>query len=169
MIQRIQTVYLLLSIVCAIVLSTLLTAATIDITGDSVLQLTICGKGLAWSLPASAEVPELSIKATLLPIAAIAIGVLLRFSAIFLYHNRKLQIRLCYWAIFTDLLWCAIVAILSYDVIQFVTKTAITDTQISCAPGLGLIAFALTICFTLLSIRGIRHDERLVRAADRLR
>ena len=142
MIQRKQTVYLLLSLV-ALVLCTLLPVGHFEAEGMGVTKtfynLSIMQEGTSL----------LNIVMTVL----LALSGTITVCAIFLYKNRKLITLLL-------LAWYGV-----YAVISFVTapeKTIFHPDFACCLP-------FVSIVLTLLARAGIRADERLVRAADRIR
>jgi hypothetical protein len=80
------------------------------------------------------------------------------FSCIFLYGNRKLQLRLCYLGIFLTVL---LIVLYFLEVGKFV-------------PGKGTFALSCVfhfaiLAFYILAVRGIVKDERLIKSMDRLR
>lgn len=77
--------------------------------------------------------------------------------AIFLYKRRPLQANLCLVVMLVNLLWYVALAVLIN-----MGKAAETLPMTACFPVIAAI-------FCLLARRGILADERLVRAADRLR
>ena len=146
MIQRKQTVYLLLSLV-ALVLCTLLPVGHFEAEGMGVTKtfynLSIMQEGTSL----------LNIVMTVL----LALAGTITVWAIFLYKNRKLQAGVCMIITLLLLAW--------YGVYAFVTapeKTIFHPDFACCLP-------FVSIVLTLLARAGIRADERLVRAADRIR
>ena len=82
--------------------------------------------------------------------------------AIFLFNNRPLQIKLSYAAMATGLITVVV------GVIAFMQDgQAMGDVQVDGEAG-GLFPFVGSI-LSLLAVRHIRKDEKLVRSADRLR
>lgn len=77
--------------------------------------------------------------------------------AIFLFRNRILQINVCRLAL---LLAVAVIGISVYFALQ---------TEGQDLPQAGAALPLLNIVFTVIGIRGIRADERLVKSMDRLR
>ena len=149
MIQRKQTVYLLLSLV-ALVLCTLLPVGHFEAEGMGVTKtfynLSIMQEGTSL----------LNIVMTVL----LALSGTITVWAIFLYKNRKLQAGVCMIVTLLLLAWYGV-----YAVISFVTapeKTIFHPDFACCLP-------FVSIVLTLLARAGIRADERLVRAADRIR
>lgn len=80
--------------------------------------------------------------------------------AVFAYKNRKFQARLCLWTAFLDVVWYALYAVYGY-VIGMENTTFHIEQPV-------ILPF-LSIIMLLLARRGILADERLVRAADRIR
>ncbi|MGZ3958220.1 MAG: DUF4293 domain-containing protein, partial [Flavisolibacter sp.] len=78
------------------------------------------------------------------------------FITIFLYHDRKLQLRLCYLG--TGL---TIILLVMY----FLEMSQFANSVIAlwC-----VFHFAILACY-IMAIRGIRKDEKLIRSMDRLR
>lgn len=141
MIQRIQSVYLLLSAVLLVCFGIFPLAEVQDAVG-AVL----------------ASAGGMSAMNTFIPaIAAALIAVL----AIFMYRNRKAQMRLCLLLVLLSLVLSGGAA---YGI--FSQATALGG-QVAWKPG---IAFPLlAVVFFYLAWRGVRNDDRLVRSADRLR
>lgn len=88
------------------------------------------------------------------------ITVPIAIAAILLFKNRKRQIMLCQWCIIFNLAW--------YVYLAF---CFINEFMVSGTPHLNVsVAFPFfSIVFYILAIRGIRADEKLIRAADRIR
>jgi hypothetical protein len=81
---------------------------------------------------------------------------------IFLYKNRKQQIALSYSTI-------AVIIGFTFWLKQTVTPI-MGDTQIDTHNwGIGLLLSSISIVFLLLAVSAIKHDEKLVKSADRLR
>jgi len=91
-------------------------------------------------------------------IVTVVVG-LLAFLTIFLFANRRLQLRLCYLGILATLI------LLGLYIFEMTTNYL---------PGRGAIAlwcifyFAILVCF-ILAVRGITKDEKLIKSMDRLR
>lgn len=82
-------------------------------------------------------------------------------AAIFLYHKRKLQAKLCWWNVALDVAW--------YAYLGYYVLYGNTLTDVSFHPAIGLCLPLIAIIFYVMAHRGIMHDEKLVRAADRIR
>ncbi len=152
MIQRIQTVYLLIV--------TMLTGAVLFLpTADfyslqeGVFELNY--KGL---IGENGMLITSTWNITLL----MAVVLLLSFISIFFYKKRILQIRII---IFNIVLMLGYYALLAYWI--FKIKGSLTDAEVS----LSLIASfpLINIILSYLAVRAIGKDEALVRSLDRLR
>ena len=91
---------------------------------------------------------------------ALAIPAVVALVAIFLFKNRKLQARLCSFNLLLLLVWMALFAYYKYFQL-----TAIGELQQTWSSVLPFVAAV----FNYLAYKGIKADERLVRAADRIR
>lgn len=136
MIQRIQSIYLLIVTILSVVIC-FYPYATLNGSELSYTSSIIYG-GIA----------------TLIPIIA--------FVAIFLFHKRILQMRLCSFTCVL-LLFQAIYMIVSFFI---AAKGMPEGTSHLYMP---VIVPFINIILTYLAIRGIGKDEAMVRAADRLR
>lgn len=133
MIQRIQSIYLLLA---AIFLFVTLFLPLGNINGESVNVLT-------------------NIYTTVLSILSGGIALI----AIFLFNNRKLQIK-----VIRGLILLCIATILSIAVFQYALPNPLTAVSY-----LPYITPAVATIFSILALKGVKADERLVRSMDRLR
>lgn len=80
----------------------------------------------------------------------------LAFISIFLFNNRKLQLRLCFFGIVLTLV------LLTLCFLEM-TKFTSGSLALSC-----IIYFAI-LAFYVLAMNGIRKDERLIKSMDRFR
>ena len=155
MIQRIQTVYLLLA--------TVLMSLTLFLP----LATSWCGVD-------EVVVKAFSISGTLgfdapLPIylgAVLSVATLLPFVIIFLFKNRLTQIRLCVSAIVLLLGSAAMIALYCY---RLYTLLSAMMAELHITLGFASIMPVVAIIFVALAIRGIAKDEALVRSLDRIR
>lgn len=170
MIQRIQTLFLLLVVVLSLLLLWLPVYEFPEITpaAQSVSE-NLTTNGAATTTPlegVNGGAPVLKVKAyqitdnTLLAIINGAIGVL-SIVAIFLFRHRNLQLRICNVVL---LLLCIMVGFLF-----FLADTMGTNLEQRFSYQYGAYFPLLQLVFTFLASRGIRKDEELVRSADRLR
>jgi len=158
MIQRIQSVYLLLAAVAlALIVFFPISVHTFrGLTVDLVL--------LDRSAP---DVISASMMINLWPaLSGVILLVLLAFVIIFLFRNRPLQMRLTMIAVLLNMIlvmglfWMSghLAAKLDPESIDHVVNYQF-----------GIYLPIISLLFFILAYRGIRKDERMVRAADRLR
>ncbi len=154
MIQRKQTLYLL-GVIIAVVLCLFFPVATAqpEVMGS---RVDIFNLGV--------KCDNAIISFVSMPLfVMISIAGAISLVTIFLYKNRKLQIKLCKWAMFFLFLWYVYYAILIFKVIELpISAYSIHVSFVACLP---LIAIILLV----MAKNGIKHDEELVRAADRIR
>jgi ABC-type cobalamin transport system permease subunit len=144
MIQRIQSIWLLLATVFAALTFVLPFAIGTAVPVTDGTPVTLPG--------VTAEVNAQS--STWLTIVTAFAGAL-AFIDIFLFNNRKLQFRLCLAGIFLSLIMLAL---------DFVEMSNVAGTlALSC-----LIYFAVP-GFYIMAAVGIRKDEKLIKSMDRLR
>ncbi len=145
MIQRIQTVFLLLAAISFFLLFQFPFAVS-DIANPGFL-----------------EDKDFDIFDNIVLVVLTALGGLIALIAIFLYKNRPLQIRLSYLIIILGIILVLVAAVLFYnEAANIMDKVGISD-------GLGLFMPVLAFIFGFLAARFIRKDEKIVRSADRLR
>lgn len=153
MIQRKQTLYLLLAAVLTIVVMVLpigrFEAATM---GDSV-QLYALG------LVGTSGAFVLGIPSFLLAISVFTLCVGLY--CIFQYKNRKLQMRLCVLNMYGMALW--------YACFYYVGYVADTHIGTTFRPELMAVCPAILAILYFMAWRGIKADEELIRSTDRIR
>ena len=158
MIQRIQTIYLLLA-ACLMGMPLCMPLATITYGSEEIVLNAFNVSGLNEQLDTWLHVC-LGV--------LLALPALLPFVTIFLFKNRLLQIRLCVSEIVLQLGSLVFIGIYCYRLCA-----AITDKF----PGverhfmLGIAPFMPIVAIILvgLAIRGIAKDEALVRSLDRIR
>lgn len=151
MIQRLQTLYLLLALAATIV-CLCLPIASIEPKGMGVsievFNLIVTGSKGAISF---STWPLFTLLLATCP---------LDIAAIMLYKKRKTQIRLCNWSIILCLAWYAYYAFMILGTFQQLGTWNASFAV--CLPLIAVILYAL-------AIRGIRKDEELIRSADRIR
>lgn len=150
MIQRKQTVFLLLAFISTVV-CLCLPLGSFEPSGmgvDSIMyNIKISGNGIS-------DFSVCGMFVLLLLSSVLSLG------SIFLYNNRKRQSTLCLWNALLIVVWYACFAF-------FANKPADNGATFhiafsSCLP---FVAIVLIV----MAHRGIIHDEKLVRAADRIR
>lgn len=140
MIQRIQTIWLLLAGACAFAGLTFPFYVGINVTGEQQYLL----KGTE------------NIFFMLLTVAV----VVLSLTAIFMYKNRSMQIRLALGGLVLQ-------AGLLYLYYHYTTKIFLTSPYNAYA--LWAVLQPAVIIFLVLAILGIRKDNRIIRESNRLR
>ena len=152
MIQRKQTVFLLLAVILS-VCCLCSPIGTFDVGGlNTVTEYNL------WLVDGQGQ-RQFScwpLFAILLPSSALGLY------SIFLYHNRRIQARMCTFNIFLVIGWYIVYAVFS-NVLG--SPVAGTTFQIELGGGLP----AISLAFYFLAYKGIMADEKLVRAADRIR
>lgn len=139
MIQRIQTIYLLLTAFSLSAIQFISIGAFTAENGEWV------------KVPMNENLPTY-----LLSIA----GVIIALIGIFLYKNRKLQVNIVHLLILIGLLTLASIAFFQfYSDNELVTKPNFLSYPFA----------VLALIFSFLARKGIQADEKLVRSMDRLR
>ena len=151
MIQRIQSVYLALAfIITAVCLCLPIGVLTSEKTmGTDILMFNL------W------ELQDNIMTFGVWPMFALLfLSCIIALYAIFSYKNRKRQIKLCNTCIFLVLAW-----VVAYVLFAFVLPdegVAFSPKFAACIPVVALILY-------ILARRGVIHDDKLVKAADRIR
>ena len=156
MIQRVQSIYLLL---VTVVLSFVLVRPYADtsLTDSRELQF----KAHAITIQSGEETVSV-YKSTIPVVLLIVVSGLLSFVTIFLYTHRILQIRLTFLNMI--LIIVLIGTMLSYYLsVQHGNATDESNFR------LGMAFPFLALVFSTMAIRSIRHDELLVKSYDRIR
>lgn len=162
MIQRIQTVYLALVLLCG---------AGIFLTAFSTFSA--LGAEFNFSIYGLKQVQGNSLQSDtndfiiMLLTAAYSIAAT---ANIFLYNNRKLQIKICNF----NLLIIAGAIVLEYFfsekyLFNITEMLGVAKSEIEISYGIGTILPLFALVFNLLASRAIKKDEALVRSADRIR
>ncbi len=146
MIQRIQSIFLLLSSAAGF--------------GVLALPFAISGEGVQSSTLFSDKAYTTGDNIGLLVLFAVAGA--LSLAAIFLYGNRQLQLKIGRAALAANILGIVLASFLFWQDFSNVSTNGV-------GVGYGLYLPALFVLFTGLALRAIKKDEALVRSADRLR
>ncbi|MGN0020156.1 MAG: DUF4293 domain-containing protein [Sphingobacterium hotanense] len=157
MIQRIQTVWLLLSSLVLFALFLFPYVSYIDLVG---LGKNIYVSGV-YSSVNNVATKESSF--LLMTIATVVLALIPLF-IIFKYKNRKTQLSLILVQVILICLF-AIWMFISADNILSLINQSIGANNI----GIGFFLLPVSILFLGLAIRGIRNDNKLIKSADRLR
>lgn len=101
------------------------------------------------------------VSGNLTGLALLVLIVLLPLIAIFLYKNRKLQIKFCNYSMLLNVLFLFDMGYYSYQL----------QEELGAKIGfeIGVIFPVLAIVILLLAKRNIRKDEELIRSVDRIR
>ncbi len=146
MIQRIQSLFLLLAAVCAFSLFALPFAST----GDTVATSSLFADSIY----------DIQDHVALIALFAAAGG--LALISIFLFNNRKLQLMLGRFAIIANII--GIILVIVFFMNEKESLGAVNPDD-----GLGIYPPILFIVFGILALRYIGKDENLVKSMDRLR
>jgi len=155
MIQRIQTVYLLL--VSALFIALLFLPLAIIRSGDTVYSFEVVGLYTA-TKPTELAFPTWSLLAIDVLITLIA------FVVIFSYKKRILQLRLCVYNTFLMIGFCALFGFYLY---QFNKSPDLPECKIFLRFWVAFPIVALILNY--LAIRNIGADEAMIRSLERLR
>lgn len=153
MIQRIQSVYLLLASLALFALFIFPLANIFDVTGAKRIKITGVYEVAENGLIQKESFIVLTIATVVLAIVPLVL--------IFLYKNRKRQMLFVYGT-------AALVLLYSYWLSNVLKNATTLILQIS-DYGIGIGLSSVAVLFLILAARGIRKDEKLVKSADRLR
>lgn len=96
-------------------------------------------------------------------IAMTVIGGALALIAIFMFKNRPLQLRMSYLLIVLSILLPLVAALLMYN------EGSMNAPNVNIEDGLGIYLPIAAIIATIVAIRFIKKDNKLVKSMDRLR
>lgn len=157
MLQRIQTIWLLLATVVILGLFVFPYVSYIDLVG--------LGKKLLVTGEYSAVNNEsVKVSSAIFLTVATAVVALLPLVTIFQYSNRKLQLKMTYFSIFLVILLAGALYVTGSQTLSLISQK-IGATNI----GVGFFLLPVAIIFLAMAIGGIRKDEKLIKSADRLR
>lgn len=163
MIQRIQTIYLVL----VVALNAILFFNSVAPIGIYKIQQTD-GKELIIKCDAThlTQVGTSTVIDNLFPLTALAAAIAgIALISIFLYKKRKLQLRLGKLnLVLTVVLICLLFFFVEYKIKLIAGANSFSTTYL-----LGAYLPLFSLFFTYLANKGIKKDEELVRSADRLR
>ena len=152
MIQRKQTVFLLLAIFASLA-ALCLPLGTLrpeKLCVDSVIYCMWIQNGNGGT--SLAPMPLFFILAASVTVSAVTI---------FLYKNRKLQIRLCSYNILLTVIWYITYAVIAY--------TTINNTGESLKVSFASVLPLVSLILIYMGRKGVKADEALIRAAERIR
>lgn len=155
MIQRIQSVYLFLTAIFAgIFVGGRMLLFRDDILNDYFLKLDGLYHAVGNNMPENIQ----KVMYVTFIVSVILLGSLI---IIFLFKNRKLQLKLTALLVGLILLLIIILAVYSISVIN--------KFDVTILPGIYMLYPVLMFVFSYLAYRSIKKDEELVRSYDRLR
>lgn len=155
MIQRIQSIYLLLTTLLSLLFLKGSFLNFVDKTG-SVIKVTFNGIVRDTGGQGFEQIEKL----LLLTVFMVLIPVL-SLVTIFIFKNRKIQLWL---ALSLIILTCGFIVV-SFYYSWFI----ITEYGAEIVPGFKMVIPLLMLVFAVLAYRGIRKDDRLIKSNDRLR
>lgn len=156
MIQRKQSLFLLLATIAYVVCLFL-----------PVASIAPQGMGLGTAVHCLGTVSGengIQFDSTCLPLFVLcAVSAAMAFATIFLYKNRKLQMNMCSICLLFSVLWCIDYLLMFFGIIGLEKMEG--KMQLNFAACLPVVAIILVA----LARKGVEDDEKLVRAADRIR
>lgn len=155
MIQRKQSIYLFLCIVCFIICA--VAPFGVLVPNGMGVSSTINSIGVV-----NGDTGVLSYPYFGIPMFFLALNAFWSLAIIFMYKNRKTQAFNCYIQLAAVLVETIVSGALIYC-------TCIDAQEVTFRPGFALCTPIIAMIFLLLAHKGIMDDERLVRAADRIR
>jgi hypothetical protein len=154
MLQRIQSIYLLLAGLSIFALFLFPLVHNVSVDGK---LLTIMVTGVFQEVNGQLAHTQFFVALTA---ATVVVG-LIPLIVIFLYKNRKRQIALCY---------SAILVIIGYSFWMVQTVKSVGTIEIDTHNwGIGLLLSSISIVLIIAAFKAIQRDEKLVKSADRLR
>jgi glucan phosphoethanolaminetransferase (alkaline phosphatase superfamily) len=155
MIQRIQSLYLFLTTLLSLLF---LNGGFLSFINKTGYEIKVTFTGVLKSTGGQGfEMIE-----KLLPLSLLIILIpLISLITIFIFKNRKIQLRFSIFLIILSSLFVIALIHVSFSIISKFDATII--------PGFKMILPILILIFSILSYRGIRKDDRLVKSYDRLR
>jgi len=157
MIQRIQTVWLLLSSLVLFTLFLFPYVSYIDLVG---LGKNIYVSGVYSSVNNVATKESTFL---LMTIATVVLALIPLF-IIFKYKNRKTQLSLILVQVILICLFAIWMFISANNILSLINQSIGANNI-----GIGFFLLPVSILFLGLAIRGIRNDNKLIKSADRLR
>ena len=155
MIQRIQSVYLSLITLFSLLF---LTGSFLTFTEKSGSLIRVTFNGIFRDNAGQ----NLELIEKLLPLSVLIILIpTLSLFAVFIFRNRKIQMRVALILIILNIVFIISLIHVSFRIISKFDATII--------PGIKMILPVLILIISILAYRGIRKDDQLVKSYDRLR
>jgi hypothetical protein len=153
MIQRIQTIYLFVSLVL-IALIFVVPIAHLIYGGEQFI--TFRPAGFYDDYAGTVNLPTITV------VILISVILCVYIISIFLYKRRVIQARLC---VINIVLLAGLLAVFIYHLVFFIKRVPGADFS----PGLSILFPLIAVILTYLAFRSIRKDELLVKLAERIR
>lgn len=164
MIQRSQTVYLLLAFACMVIMLFVPLYSIVATADGLTLSVEFGAYGLTGDVPQAIPFPFY--------VGYIALA-LFSAAGIFMFKNRKRQLLISRLNLLLTILVAAGLWAFYYMgtglAADAMADVASEGAEVAVRMGLGLYLPTAAVLFILLAIRGIRNDENLVKSLDRLR
>ena len=156
MIQRKQTLFLLVAVIASLLCFFMPIGVILPKGMGGVVSL--------YNLGFVDDNGTITVSGTCLPLfILLAVSTALSLVTIFLYKKRKLQLSLCATNLLFSVLWYIDYALLSFGMVTVPEVEG--NVEVKFAACLPLIAIIMVV----LARKGVADDEKLVRAADRIR
>lgn len=162
MIQRRQTIFMLLAAIASVLLF-FMPLASFNADGN-VMRFTVFGienpiESLTLSKSYTWPLMVLTVLMTILPIFTI-----------FKYKKRELQVRLCHLAMLLNIIFIGLVFVYYDNDIQKVITAVENDSYtLDVAYFIGMALPLVNLVLEILAIKGIKKDIELLKSVDRLR
>jgi len=162
MIQRRQTIFMLLSAIVSALLF-FMPLASFNAAGN-VMKFTIFGiqnpiETISLSTTYTWPLVVLTVLMTLVPLVTI-----------FLYKKRELQVRLCRIDMLLTVIFIGLVFLYyENDLIKIIAAVEGDEYQLDVAYFVGMAMPLVSLVLEILAIRGIKKDIELLKSIDRLR
>ncbi len=155
MIQRIQSVYLLLTTILS---GLFLNGYFLKISNGGISDIFMRFNGIYQTT----EENSIELIGKTIPLTVVSVLIpFISLLTIFLYKNRKVQIK--------SALVLIVLEVLLVGTIVYYTLTFIQNNNVSPVPVIKTFIPIVTIIFSILAYRGIKKDDEIVKSYDRLR
>ena len=162
MIQRRQTIFMLLSAIVSVLLF-FMPLASFNAGGD-VMKFTIFG------IQNPVESISLSTTYTWPLLVLTILMALVPFVTIFLYKKRELQVKLCRLVLFLNVVFIGLVFLYyESDLLNVISAVEGDEYELDVAYFIGMALPLVNLVLQILAIKGIKKDIDLIKSVDRLR
>ena len=162
MIQRRQTIFMLLSAIISALLF-IMPLASFNANGN-IMQFTIFG------IRNPIETLSLTTTYTWPLVILTFLMTIVPFVTIFLYKKRELQVRLCRLNMLSTLIFIGLVFLYyESDILKVIAAVEGDTYQLDVAYFIGMAIPLINLVLEIFAIRGIKKDIELLKSVDRLR